>query len=206
MPLPPSPEEWAAGPWLEVRSGDWVPVGFEQARGDAAVLRTIQDVLGALREPTGEQERRPEGQPSGMETVGLLKRRSVHGEAPIHLETEAKCSEADKDGVEHDLARVQVRFVDPQPDPVVTRRIVALVNVALAAIWRGIGRSERQCRDYCSGRVRPPAAGLPLAEDERIQSPALTARLSAGRRLISPHACGASFWRRRPRRRSKIGH
>ena len=101
---------------------------------------------------------------------------------PARGEHETGDADMVKDGVEHDLNRVQSIYIDPRTDPVVTRLMPALASVPMAALCRATGRSERQCRNYRCGTVRPPAALLgalwALVEGEPVR----TARRSGRQR------------------------
>lgn len=160
-PFTTDPAEWAAGPWLDVYSGEWVEVTRDLARGDAAVLKTMRDVLDTFAVHRESKSADADGEPCGPLTVGLLHRRPVLGEVPLYLGKESKHADQVKDGVEHDLNRVQAIYLDPRTDPVVTHLIPGLASVSMAALRRATGRSERQCRNYRNGAVRPPAALLP---------------------------------------------
>lgn len=160
-PFSPEPDDWASGPWMDVYSGQWVGVSVDLSRGDCAVLKTIGDLLDAFFIHRESKSCGPDGLPCGDLTVGLLRRRPVEGEVPVYLGKESKHADLVKDGVEHDLARVQSIYVDPRTDPVVTRLMPALAEVSIAALRRATGRSERQCRNYRNGTVRPPASVLP---------------------------------------------
>jgi hypothetical protein len=89
-----------------------------------------------------------------------------------------------KDGDIHDLNRVQAIYVDPRTDPVVTDLMPALAEKSIAAIRRATGRSERQCRNYRSGAVRPPMTVLP-ALWKLVEEPPIRPRRRRRRRSLN---------------------
>lgn len=84
-PFTSDPAEWAAGPWLDVYSGEWVEVTRDFARGDAAVLKTMRDVVDTFAIHRESKSADADGEPCGPLTAGLLHRRPVLGEVPVYL-------------------------------------------------------------------------------------------------------------------------
>jgi hypothetical protein len=191
-PFSRNPAAWEAGPWLDVYSGQWCEVIVKDlSRGDCAVLKTMADVIDEFAIHPEAKSNGPDGQPCGYLTIGLLQRRPIFGAIPVYLGKESKHADLVKDGVEHDLNRVQAIYVDPRTDPVVTVLLPALSQHSIASLRRNTGRSERQCRNYRSGRVRPPAAVLPalwkLVQDQASAPPKRTtqSRITKPRRKRS---------------------
>lgn len=174
-PFSRNPSEWKLGQWLDIYSGKWCDVVFgDLSRGDCATLKTIGDVIDEFAIHREAKSNGSDGRPCGDLTIGLLQRRPIYADVPVYLGKESKHADLVKDGVEHDLNRVQAIYVDPRTDPVVTVLVPALGELSIASLRRATGRSERQCRSYRSGTVRPPSAVLPALWkllDERASRP-----------------------------------
>ena len=149
------PECWVDLPWIDQHSGTQYEVtteGFHGSRGVARV-KTYGEVFREYEFHPGAKSADAKGNPSGKQTVGLLRRRHVRVERIIYIGKESNRLEEIEAGVIHSPDSVYTEYPDPRRDEWQTRILPLLKKIPIAALMRVSGRSRSMLASAWPGGV-----------------------------------------------------
>lgn len=104
-------DRWAEMTWIDQYSGQPYQItteGFHGSRGVARV-KTYGDVLREYEFHPGSKSADAKGQPSGRQTIGLLRRRNIRVEKIIYIGKESNRLEEIESGIVHSSQSVYTR-------------------------------------------------------------------------------------------------
>jgi len=156
-PYVPDPECWVDLPWIDQYSGKQYEItteGFHGSRGVARV-KTYAEVLREYEYHPGAKSADAKGQPSGKQTVGLLRRRHVRVERIIYIGKESNRLEEIEAGVIHSPESVYTEYPDPRREEWQTKILPLLKKIPVTALMRFSGRSRSMLVRALAGRSRP---------------------------------------------------
>ena len=156
-PYVPDPECWVDLPWIDQHSGAQYEItteGFHGSRGVARV-KTYGETFREYEFHAGAKSADARGKPSGKQTVGLLRRRSVQVERIVYIGRESNRLEEIEAGVIHSPESVYTAYPDPHRDEWETKILPLLKKIPIAALMRVSGRSRSMLERALAGRSRP---------------------------------------------------
>jgi hypothetical protein len=156
-PYDADPRHWPQAIYTDIHGGQHYGITTTGMAGGRIVrVRSYADVLAEYLVHPESKSAGPDGEPCGLNTVGLLRRRPVTVVLPpVYLGKESNQWEEVEMGVIHELEEVQEIYVDPRQDPWRTDALPLLKLLPSRRVAREAGLSERQVKAIRNGHSTP---------------------------------------------------
>jgi hypothetical protein len=152
-----NPRRWLKMPWTDQYSGEQYRItteGFHGTRRGARV-KTYGDVLREYEFHPGSKSADARGEPSGKQTIGLLRRRHVRVGQIIYIGRESNKLEEMESGLIHSTQSVYTEYPDSRRDEWETKVLPALRRLPVRVLMRLTNKSHSMLRRTLAGRSRP---------------------------------------------------
>jgi len=148
---------WLKIPWIDRYSTKTygISVAGDHGNRTTARVKTYGEIIEDYAYHPESKCADANGQPSGKQTVGLLRRRHVRIDSIAAIGKESNSLEEVEAGVVHDEQNVYTEYVDRRRDYWSNKVVPALMKLGLTQWERESGKSRRILIDARRGRRRP---------------------------------------------------
>ncbi|HKW16420.1 MAG TPA: hypothetical protein VJO35_02810 [Terriglobales bacterium] len=156
-PYQPNPRRWVKMPWINQYTGEEYRIttrGFHGGRGKARV-KTYGDVLREYEFHPGSKNADAFGNPSGKQTIGLLRRRHIRVGQISYIGRESNRLEEVEAGIIHLAQSVYTDYPDPRREEWQTKVLPALRKFPVRVLARLTNISRSTLTRTLAGTSRP---------------------------------------------------
>lgn len=156
-PYEPNPNRWVKTPWINQHTEEEYRIttkGFHGWRGRARV-KTYGDVLREYEFHPGSKSADAAGNPSGKQTIGLLRRRHIRVGHVSYIGRESNRLEEVEAGIIHSAQRVYTEYPDPRREEWRTKVLPTLRKFPVRVLARLTKKSPSMLKRTLSGKSRP---------------------------------------------------